>query len=170
MITAEQEAVLAKIKAALAENENEGTIYFEKESEFKFAMYVLKRNKYYAFPTEDGKLGIEYMYTEDIYESKLNEAVKTLNGAGFICESLDELPLTDEEQTAVFNAIKSSYTRVKLTKSKGIRVDHLGEPMWIRIWKNAKNTYKFAVDYVSPDGMFSRTEHLRNGEIIKELA
>jgi hypothetical protein len=86
---------------------------------------------------------------------KLNEALETLNAAGFVCESLDEIELSPEEQDTILKAIKSRYTRVKSTKSKGIRIDHLGEPMWLRIWKNAKNTYKYAIDYVTPDGMLN---------------
>ena len=85
----------------------------------------------------------------------LNEAIETLNYAGFVCESIDKSELTPEEQATVLKAIKSRYTRVKPTKSKGIRIDHLGEPMWLRIWKNEKNTYKFAIDYVTPDGMLN---------------
>lgn len=86
---------------------------------------------------------------------KLNEALETLNYAGFVCESLDKIELSPEEQETVLKAIKSRYTRVKPTKSKGIRIDHLGEPMWLRIWKNEKNTYKYAIDYVTPDGMMN---------------
>lgn len=83
---------------------------------------------------------------------ELKEAIETLNEAGFVCESLDKIELSPEEQATV---LKSRYTRVKPTKSKGIRIDHLGEPMWLRIWKNEKNTYKYAIDYVTPDGMLN---------------
>lgn len=86
---------------------------------------------------------------------ELKEALETLNAAGFVCESLDKIELSPEEQATILKEIKSRYTRVKPTKSKGIRIDHLGEPMWLRIWKNEKNTYKYAIDYVTPDGMLN---------------